>query len=452
MIEWSLVGGGGLMLSALALVSCSHTSQPSATPADVSMASATETTAGAADTRAKLLRAQGEAEARVTARTEDDKVARQKLQEAKGEQNPPPAQKDVLELEQRRQNYTAASLQTALDQLEAAKARVAKFDAELAAHEAAAAAREGEKVAAQRVAALRDQEKRDKGLESQAAQAAASVKDLDQRRDAAMLAQGRAIATSDEAARRARNSAAAMRQAAEDLKALTDKRVADANLTLDSTRIDAAKADAAAADSKVNVAKEDQKRAGSAPVDTTPPKTLTPKEQQDVEFATGGRLTYGLSVSAFEFNAKRPDDQPARFRHYQANLELVPPQLGFQFTYEPPGSGWRVKKKDGTDFQLVSVGGMVLVQVDNRTLAQGSIAVGGTLGFFDNVLGLGVAVDLYRGIPTQGADGKAGSATADTGFLAWAFIPHGELTPEDVSVVLTFGLQPIVDALSGVAK
>jgi hypothetical protein len=196
--------------------------------------------------------------------------------------------------------------------------------------------------------------------------------------------------------------------------------------------------------------------AGAAEVATpspTPPST--PEQQAAVEFENGGRLRYGLSVSLLHYSVSRSSAEPGRMRNYLPKLDFIPPEVGFQFTFQPATGPWRLRKKsDSTNgktstFQLMSWGGMLLVRVDNKDLAQGAIRLGGTINFFENVVGIGLGFDLYRGIPVLGANGVNGGSTAYTGLLSWAFSKQGELTPENIFFVMTFGLDPIVKALSG---
>ncbi|MBX3258998.1 MAG: hypothetical protein KF782_04715 [Labilithrix sp.] len=174
-----------------------------------------------------------------------------------------------------------------------------------------------------------------------------------------------------------------------------------------------------------------------------------PKKQEQIEFENGGRLRYGLSVSLLQISATRPDDEPGRTRNYATKIEAVPPELGFQFTYQPAGHPWRLKRRDGSHFQLMSWGGMVLAGVRNSNFAQGALRLGATINFFENVIGFGAGFDLYRGIPVLGPSGVAGGETAYTGLLAWALANQGEVTPENLFFVVTLGVDPIVKALTG---
>jgi hypothetical protein len=181
-------------------------------------------------------------------------------------------------------------------------------------------------------------------------------------------------------------------------------------------------------------------------------KTEDPNRQTEIEFETGSRLRYGVNATFLELTFSRPEDEPGRYRNYAPKLEMFPPQIGFQFISEPSGRPWRYTLRDGKHFQLMSWGGLVLAKVDAPSRGQGAVRLGATLNFFNNVIGLGVGFDLYRGIPVLGPGGEAGTGTAYTGVLAWAFTKEGEVTPENVFVVFTFGLQPIIDALSGTVK
>lgn len=241
-------------------------------------------------------------------------------------------------------------------------------------------------------------------------------------------------------------------------------RVARANLTL--ARDARAKAGVAATPAQagaVKLAEEDVEKhqqrldalgrsIAGAPV--SPPKApaLDPKKQNELEFRRGGRLRYGVSLSLLQFRTARPDNEPGRLRNYTPKLDVLPPEIGVQFTHEPAGAGWRLEKNDGSQFQLMSWGGILLFRVSDEALAQGAISMAVTLNFFNNFVGLGLGFDLYRGIPIAGSDGAAGKGTAHTGVLSWAFARQGEVTPENVFVVFTVGVDPIVRALTGELK
>jgi hypothetical protein len=178
----------------------------------------------------------------------------------------------------------------------------------------------------------------------------------------------------------------------------------------------------------------------------------TPADQTDLEFKYGTRLHYGPTISVLKFNVSRPSNEPGRLRNYSPELAIVPLELGFQFIVEPANRPWRFIRKDGKDFQLMSPGGMLLVRISDKDLAQGEISLAATLSFFNNTIGLGLGFDLYRGIPVLGPDGRPGGSTVYTGILPWAFAKEGEVTPENLFVVLTLGLAPVVRAVTGDVK
>jgi hypothetical protein len=176
------------------------------------------------------------------------------------------------------------------------------------------------------------------------------------------------------------------------------------------------------------------------------------KQASEIEFARGETLRYGLSLSLLRFTTSRRPDEPARLRNYTPALELLPAEFGFQFSYRPAASPWRLKKKGDDRFQLLSAGGILLARVDNINFARGGIAIAAVLGLFEETIGVGVGVDLYRGIAVQGADGTAGGGTAYTGILGWAFARQGEVTAENVFVVITLNLSQLAGNLQGQVK
>jgi hypothetical protein len=190
--------------------------------------------------------------------------------------------------------------------------------------------------------------------------------------------------------------------------------------------------------------------APAAPIATAPPpggtsKATTPPQPAGDTLATGTEISYGLTASLVRFNVQRPAAESGRNRSYAPNLEFFdpqkPPEFGFQFVLRPSGRPWRQARKDDTrGVQILSVGGILLVQFRDREKAQGSMSIAATLGFFDDRVSLGVGFDLYRGIPIGGPNGASGAFTAHTGLLSWAFARDGEMTPENVFVVLSFSL------------
>jgi hypothetical protein len=164
---------------------------------------------------------------------------------------------------------------------------------------------------------------------------------------------------------------------------------------------------------------------------------------------SGSTLTYGVTLSLLQFSTVRSPNESGRFRNYAPDLEVLPTEIGFQFVYNPAFNPWRLTKQDGKPFQLISVGGALLARIKSQSLEQGNISLAAQLGFFDNAISIGVGIDLYRGIPILSGSGVPGGATAYTGLLAAAFAKEGEVTPENVFVVLSFSLTKIVGAISG---
>lgn len=167
----------------------------------------------------------------------------------------------------------------------------------------------------------------------------------------------------------------------------------------------------------------------------------TPKSsgQNVVETDNGGRIRWGFDLAVVRVRSARRADEPSRLRHYEMEVDAVPGAFGFSVFWDPPGQPWRFKK---TDFQLVSVGALLLFE-KGKVAKQSSLSLGVGVGFLERFIILGFLVDLYRGIPVQGADGAAGSSTAETGLFAWAWGRQGEVTPENVSFVINLGLSQL---------
>lgn len=178
----------------------------------------------------------------------------------------------------------------------------------------------------------------------------------------------------------------------------------------------------------------------------------TDKRLEELEFERGGRLKFGPTISLLRFSVARDPDEPARYRNYEPRLHFVPSEVGFQFVFQPHNGPWRIKRKKGEPFQLMSAGGMLLASVDKNDVRRGSISLAATLSFFQELVGLGVGVDLYRGIEVADVDGTPGGDTAYTGLLAWSLSPRGEVTPENVFFVVTLGLVPLVNSITGELK
>jgi hypothetical protein len=186
--------------------------------------------------------------------------------------------------------------------------------------------------------------------------------------------------------------------------------------------------------------------AGSAQLEPT----VSPRS--NVTFSNGDHVSYGLSLSLLRFSTSRRIDEPSRQRNYTPALELIPAEFGFQFLYQPEASPWRQRRVGGGQFQMIGVGGVFLARVDNERFERGGLALAGMFSFFDDSIGVGAGFDLYRGIPVEGPDGEVGGATAYTGLLAWGLAKEGELTPENVFVVLSVNLATLAGRVTGTAQ
>lgn len=173
---------------------------------------------------------------------------------------------------------------------------------------------------------------------------------------------------------------------------------------------------------------------------------------EEAEFVSGSHLRYGLTTSLLRFSVSRRPSEPAALRDYVPTLEPVPADVAFSFMYEPNKSPWRLCKKDGKPFQLLSWGGALFVDPSAPRRDQRSISLALMLGLFENWISLGAGVDLYRGIPTQGSDGESGTGTAYTGLLGWALSRRGEVTPENVFITVALDLSKAVTSATGTVR
>lgn len=173
---------------------------------------------------------------------------------------------------------------------------------------------------------------------------------------------------------------------------------------------------------------------------------------EEIEFRRGDKLRYGPTISLLRFSVARDRAEPGRYRNYEPQLEFIPAEFGFAFVYQPHNRPWRINRKGNGTFQLISVGGMLLTSIDKNDVSRGSLSLAATLGFFQDIVGLGIGLDLYRGIETAGPGGAVGKDTAYTGLLAWSLSPRGEVTPENVFFVVTLGLLPLVNSITGELK
>ena len=174
-----------------------------------------------------------------------------------------------------------------------------------------------------------------------------------------------------------------------------------------------------------------------------PPAGSTVAKPRTVDELAAGTIQYGLAFTLLRFRVTRSADEPGRNRNYVPELAAIPgPEVGFHVAFLPPYRPWRVKKTDGTWFQLMSVGVTVLAGAASKA-QQGNLGIALTLGFLEERLTLGMGFDLYRGIPV------AGGGTATTGVFGWALSPRGEVTPENVFFVVGLGLDSLFSQASG---
>jgi hypothetical protein len=156
-----------------------------------------------------------------------------------------------------------------------------------------------------------------------------------------------------------------------------------------------------------------------------------------------GRIRWGAGLSLLRLSFSRQDDEPGRIRNFTPKLERIAPEIGFQFAYSPPGSPWRLRGQNGirsTNFQMMSIGGALLVRLSDQDVSRGGISLAAILGFFEDRVSLGIGFDVYRGIAIADAEHSRGGATAYTGLASWAFAREGELTPENVFIVVSVNL------------
>jgi hypothetical protein len=167
------------------------------------------------------------------------------------------------------------------------------------------------------------------------------------------------------------------------------------------------------------------------------------RQQGEVELQDGSAVRYGVTTTLLKLQASRKASSPARLREYEFGMAKLPLDLGFQFGFRPNMFPYRIKTTDKDGFQLISVGGMLTVKMSDQSPSQAEITIGLIVSFFDESVSVGLGFDLYRGVPVQGPDGSSGSGTASTGLLAWAWSRHGEITPENVSLLLTVNLSKL---------
>ncbi len=172
--------------------------------------------------------------------------------------------------------------------------------------------------------------------------------------------------------------------------------------------------------------------------------------KERIETARGDVIRYGLTATMLRFHVLRDPALPGRERSYEPELDVVPGEFGFQVTVAPHYSPLCLRTRDGKPFQVMSIGGMFLVDPDAGGHSSWSVA--GLLSFLNDTIGVGIGFDLYRAIPVRGADGQPGSAVAHTGLLSWATSATGEMTPENLLFLVTLNASSVAKALGGTGE
>lgn len=169
-------------------------------------------------------------------------------------------------------------------------------------------------------------------------------------------------------------------------------------------------------------------------------KALSDKALKQIALKNGDRISYGVTLAAVRLRATRDPNQDARLRDYQPEADFVPTLVGLRIVYEPSGGPWRLDTA-GEPMQLIGIEfPLYLEKGTGNSLESLSAGVGLTL--VDGLLGVGLAFDVYRVVKVKGGQ-------TETGIMPWTLSRTGEVTAENVAVMVTIGLDPIVNALSG---
>lgn len=158
---------------------------------------------------------------------------------------------------------------------------------------------------------------------------------------------------------------------------------------------------------------------------------------------SGATVVFGLGIPLLRLGALRPPDQLARARDYRFDVGVVTPGLLFHAIVNPADSFSR-----RGNLQIVSVGAFLLGQFNTQRSAQSELALGASMYLLNATIGIGIAVDLYRGVPVMGPNG-AGTETAQTGLLSALMLPNGEFTVENLVFTFDVNLVAIGQALTG---
>jgi hypothetical protein len=169
-------------------------------------------------------------------------------------------------------------------------------------------------------------------------------------------------------------------------------------------------------------------------------EAISDEKLEDISFSSGDTIRYGLTLAAARLRVTRSPTEEARLRDYKPEAEFVPTLIGFRIVYSPHVSPWRLESS-GSPLQLLSIEfPLYLEKAKGNSLAAVSAGVG--LTFVNGLLGIGLAFDVYRAVPVAGG-------TTRIGILPWALSRTGEVTAENVAVMLTLGLESLVTRLSG---
>lgn len=157
----------------------------------------------------------------------------------------------------------------------------------------------------------------------------------------------------------------------------------------------------------------------------------TPAANSGTATTRAGIWSWGLGVNLLRLGVLRRPEEPGYRRNYEAQLNWLSPQFTFQVTLQPDIRPWRQPT-----MQAMSVSGVLIAGVDTTNARKSEIALGLTVDFLNGIVGVGVALDLYRGVPVRSGAGEAGMDVAPTGLFSAAFLRDGEVTPENIFFLL----------------
>ncbi len=156
-----------------------------------------------------------------------------------------------------------------------------------------------------------------------------------------------------------------------------------------------------------------------------------------------GEWRWGIGVPLLRLGVSRRSDEPGYRRSYEPELQWLNPQLTLQVSYAPNNYPWRRQDENtGQAFQAISVSLQVIAGVNNVESRKSELALGVSIDFLDGVLGVGIAVDLYRGVPVLGGS-TAGGDVVPTGLFSRAFTRNGEFTVENVFFLLNINFAAV---------